>query len=206
MASSSFLWDTCVLYRFLNGEPEEWLDHIEAHLSDVQSGKSDIFVSTTILAEIRPSKVFKPGQTPLQIVQAVSAAFKYIPPSPDIMSLAGHLRDQEYTYINGPEDKASTRELSLGDAIHLATGIALQEEFGVQNLTVHSFDEGKTKDGQIGKKTVPMVGFHNWCRNNKNDEEIQRVLSLKITKPEHPSCKLPKTNPKPTSSAKPPAS
>lgn len=208
MASSSLLWDTCVLYRFLNGEPEEWLDHIEAHLTDLKNGRTDIFISTTVLAEIRPSKVRSAGKTPLQIVQAVSAAFKFVPPSPDIMSLAGHLRDQVYMQVDGPEDRASTRELSLGDSIHLATGVALQEEFGVQNLTVHSFDEGKKKDGQIGKRTVPIVGLHNWCRKNKDDEEVQRVLSLKIKKPEHASCPLPKTKPNlnPNASRKPPAS
>ncbi len=206
MASSSLLWDTCVLYRWLNGKPAEWLDHIEAHLQDLLSGKTEIFVSTTVLAEIRASKVRKAGKSPLQIVQAVSASFKFVPPSPDIMSLAGHLRDQEYLQVDGPSDRASKRDLSLGDAIHLATGIALQEEYGVQNLVVHSFDEGKRRDGQTGKKTVPMVGFHNWCRTNANDEEVQRALSLKITKPVHPSCSLPITNPKSTSSKKPPAS
>lgn len=206
MASSSLLWDTCILYRWLNGEPIDWLDHIEAHLKDMQAGKTDIFVSTTVLAEIRASKVRETGKSPLQIVQAVSSAFKFVPPSPDIMSLAGHMRDQVYVQVDGPEERASSRELSLGDAIHLATGIALQEEYGVQNLVVHSFDEGKRRDGQTGKRTVPMVGFHNWCRTNADDEEVQRALSLKITKPVHTSCDLPTTNPNSTSSKKPPAS
>lgn len=194
MAATSLLWDTCVLYRWLNGQPTEWLDHIEAHLSDLQSGKTDIFLSTTVLAEMRPSKVKKTGKTPLQVIQAVNSAFKYVPPSPDIMSLAGHLRDQQYVHVDGPAEKAVTRELSLGDAIHLATAVALQEEFGVQNLIVHSLDEGKKRDGQIGRKTVPVVGYHNWCRTNGDDEEVQRVLSLKISKPVHQTCQIPPKN------------
>lgn len=180
-----------MLYRWLNGEPKDWLDHIEAHLIDGQSGSTDIFVSTTVLAEIRPSKVNQKGHTPLQIVQAISAAFKFVPPSPDIMSLAGHLRDQTYTHVDDNQSGAKPRALSLGDAIHLATGVALQEEFGVQNLTVHSFDEGRGRDGQTGQKSVPIVGFHNWCGSNADDEEVQRVLSLKVSKPLHPACELP---------------
>lgn len=61
--------------------------------------------------------------------------------------------------VDGPEESASKHELSLGDAIRLATGVALQEEFGVQNLTVQSFDEGKRRDGQTGKKLFQWLAF-----------------------------------------------
>jgi len=200
------LWDTCVLYRFLNGHPPEYLDHLEEWLKELSAGKTQIFLSTVALAEIRPSRVKDTGKTPAQIVNAISAAFRFVAPTSDIMSLAGYLRDQRYRQTDGPEDRAADRVLSLGDSIHLATGVALREEFGVQELILHSFDEGKNKGGESGKRNVPIVGFHNWCRDLQGDEEVQKVLELTIKKPDHPSCKLPTKNPNSTSSRKPPAS
>ena len=205
MVVNSFLWDTCVVYRWFNGVPAEYVDHIERFLEEASSKKCEIYISTVTLAEIAPSKMKKTGLNPSQVLASMSKSFIIVDTSPDIMSLAGHLRDQQYRHIDGPDDKAATRHLSLGDSIHLATAVALREEFGVQSLGLHTFDEGKKRDGETGKKTVPIIGFHNWCRNCADDEEVQKVISLAKTKPVHPQCPLPKKNPKSNDSKKPPA-
>lgn len=191
MASKAYLWDACILYRWLNATPPEYLDHIEKHLEEASSGSVEIYISTITLAEIKPSNMGKSGLTPLQVLSAVSSSFVPIDTSPDIMSLAGYLRDQTYRHVDGPLERAPTRPLGLGDAIQLATAVALREEFGVQNLTLHTFDEGKKKDGIEGKKCVPLIGLENWCRDLEDNEEIQRVLSVPRKKPDHPSCPLP---------------
>lgn len=193
---ASLLWDTCVLYRFLNGTPPEYLDHIEAWLDEARKGATTIYLSSVALAEIKPSTVSMSGKTPLDVSRAVHSAFRFIAPTASIMSLAGYLRDQRYRHVDGPEDRATERPLSLGDSIHLATGIALREEFGVQELILHSFDEGKNKGGESGKRNVPMVGFHNWCRDLNHDEEVNKALELTIKFPEHSSCPLPTKNPR----------
>lgn len=193
MASSAILWDTCVIYRWFNGAPSDYVDHIEAYLRDAKSRSCEIYISTVTLAEIAPSKMGKTGITPSQVLASMSNAFVLIDTTPDIMSLAGHLRDQTFRQVDGPDDRAATRGLSLGDSIHLATAVALREEFGVQNLSLHSFDQGKRRDGETGKKTVPIVGFQNWVRDCQSDEEIQKVISIPRTMPEHPQCPLPKT-------------
>lgn len=204
MASKAYLWDACILYRWLNAIPSEYLDHIEKHLEDASSGSADIYLSTITLAEIKPSNMGRSGLSPSQVIASISSSFVYIDTSPDIMSLAGHLRDQTYQHIEGPIERASSRPLGLGDSIQLATAVALREEFGVQDLTLHTFDEGKRKDGEEGKKCVPLIGLENWCRDCAIDEEVQRVLSVPRKKPDHPSCQLPPTN-RSTSSKKPPA-
>lgn len=191
MASESFLWDTCVIYRWFNPSPVEYKDHIKAFLKDAEEKKVEIFVSTISLAEIGPSKMGKSGLSPRQVLSSMSKALVFVDTTPDIMSLAGHLRDQTYRHTEGPDDKAASRSLSLGDSIHLATAVALREEYGVQNLSFHTFDEGKRKDSEIGKKTVPMIGFQNWCRDCHDDEEVRRVIDLSRNKPVHPSCPLP---------------
>ena len=193
MAANALLWDTCVVYRWFNGIPPEYVDHIEKYLEDSASGKCDIYISTVTLAELRPSTVHKTGMSPSQVLSAMSKSFLLVDTTPDIMSLAGYLRDQKFRQIAVPESKSASRNLSLGDSIHLATAVALREEFGVQDLSLHSFDQGKSRDGETGKKTVPIVGFESWCRDCSSDEEIQKVISLPRKKPEHPLCPLPKT-------------
>jgi predicted nucleic acid-binding protein len=193
MMSGAFLWDTCVIYRFLGNPDADYLDHIQKFLSECDAGQIEIFISTISLAEIRPSSMGRSGLTPSQVLASVSKSFKMVDTSPDIMSLAGYLRDQTYRHVELTDAKAPPRILGLGDSIHLATAVALREEFGVQNLTLHTFDEGKRRDGESGKKTVPIDGFQNWCRGIEGDEEIQKVLSTPRSKPVHPSCQLPKS-------------
>lgn len=191
MAHSAYLWDACVLYRWLNGSPSDYVDHIGKYLEESASGMVDLYISTITLAEIRPSAINKHGLTPIQVVSSISRSFIMIDTSPDIMSLAGYLRDQSYQHMDGPSDRASKRPLGTGDAIHLATAVALKEEFGVQDLTLHSFDEGKKRGTIDGKKGVPIIGFEKWCRNCLNDKEVKKVISIPRKKPEHPACPLP---------------
>lgn len=206
MGKNAFLWDACVLYRWLNGSPADYVDHIGKYLEEAKSGSIDLYLSTITLAEIRPSRMKSPELTPDQVVSRISNSFIMIGTSPDIMSLAGYLKDRPYRHIDGPPDKAASRPLGTGDAIQLATAVALREEFGVQNLTIHSFDEGKKKDSAEDSKCVPIIGFEKWCRDCSSDEEIQKVISVPRKKPEHPLCPLPKKPINPTSSSKPPAS
>lgn len=194
MAKTAILWDTCVIYRWFNGIPPEYVDHIQAFLDELEASQCEIYISTLTLAEIAPSKVQKTGHTPSQVLASMSKAFIQIDTSPDIMSLAGYLRDQNYRPVDVPENKAVPRPLGLGDSIHLATAVFLREELGVQNLILHSFDEGKKRSGETGKRSVPILGFQNWCRDCHDDEEIQKVISVPRTKPVHPSCPLPTKN------------
>ena len=199
MTGRAFLWDSCVLYRWLNGVPNEYVDHIGKYLDESRGGHLQIFYSTITLAEVRPSKVNKPGLTAREIIDGVNGTLIPVTPSPDIMDLAGRLRDARYRHINGPEKQAAQRDLSLGDAIHLATGIALREEYGVQGLALHTFDRGKRKDSEAGKKTVPLIGYENWCRDCKDDEDVQRAIDLPKLEPEHPLCKRPTVTNSPAS-------
>ncbi|MCP5365843.1 MAG: PIN domain-containing protein [Hyphomicrobiales bacterium] len=200
------LWDTCVLYRWLTKSPVEFVDHISEYAKDAEDGKVGIFISSMALAELRPSLVVNTGETPASIVSRLCGFIAIIDTVPDIMSLAGELRDNRFVCsTDGPKVPERTRPLSPGDAIQLATGIWMREYAGVQDLEFHTFDEGKRKD-TIDGKTVPMIGFHNWCKGLDSVEVVSLAKELKRKKPDHPRCPLPKTNPNSTNSAKPPAS
>jgi hypothetical protein len=196
MMAGAFLWDSCVIYRWFNGLDADYADHIEKFLEEAAAKQTELFLSTITLAEIRPSNMGHSGLTPVQLLASMSKSFQLIDTSPDIMSFAGYLRDRKYRQVDGPDDRAASRDLSLGDAIHLATAVVLKEEFGVQGLKLHTFDQGRKREGETGKRTVPIDGFQNWCRDLNEDEEVQKVIEIPRTKPVHPQCPLPKTSSK----------
>ena len=194
-----------MLYRWLSKKPNDYVDHISAHVSDAEVGRSKIFISSIGLAELRPSRVKASGETPASIVNKLCAFITVIDTIPDIMSLAGSLKDNRYVCsTDGPKAPERSRELSTGDAIQLATAIWMREYAGVQDLEFHTFDDGKSRNSVDGK-TVPMISFQNWCKGLDGVEYVELAKELKRKKPDHPSCPIPAKN-NSTSSKKPPAS
>lgn len=191
----NIFWDACVLYRFLCQAPVDYVDHIAAYVADAEAGHVRVHMASITLAELRPSAVNLAGHTPAGIINKLCAFAIMIDTSPDIMSLAGLLKDNQYICSTDHENaKERKRPLSTGDAIQLATAIDLREHWGVQGLEFHTFDEGKRSSKEEGK-TVPMIGFHNWCKGLENNEQVMLVKELKRMKPIHDSCRLPKSKP-----------
>lgn len=190
----NIFWDACVLYRFLRKEPTAFVDHISAYVADAEAGRVKIYMASITLAELRPSIVNLKGETPASIINRLCSFAVMIDTSPDIMSLAGILKDNKYICsTDSPKSKERSRPLSTGDAIQLASAVELRESWGVQGLVMHTFDEGGRSSKQDGK-TVPMIGFHNWCKGLEGNEKVELVRELKRTKPVHKSCPLPNLN------------
>ncbi len=167
------------------------MDHISAYVADAEAGRVKIHMASITLAELRPSMVNLPGETPVNIINRLCSFAIMVDTSPDIMSLAGVLKDNTYICsTDAPKAKPRSRPLSTGDAIQLATAIDLRETWGVQGLVMHTFDEGKRKSTEDGR-TVPMIGFHNWCKGLEDNEAVSLVRELKRIKPVHTSCPIP---------------
>lgn len=191
----NIFWDSCILYRFLRGSPLDYVDHIQKHVEDCEAGKTKIYISSVTLAELRPSIVGMAGRSPANIISQTCAFLVPIDTTPNIMSFACLLKDNRFECsIDHPNSKERNRPLSTGDAIQLATAVNLREHWGVIGLEFHTFDEGKRSSKEDGGKTVPMIGFHNWCKGIEDREEISLVCEMKRIKPEHPSCRIPTKN------------
>lgn len=191
----NIFWDSCVLYRFLKNEPAEYTDHIAAFVKDAEEGRVKVHMASIALAELRPSIVNLAAESPVQIINRLCSFATMIDTSPDIMSLAGVLKDKRYVCGTDHENAAErARPLSTGDAIQLAAAIDLRESWGVQGLEFHTFDEGKRSSKEDGGRTVPMIQFHNWCKGLESDPEVNLVKEMKRTKPIHQSCPLPKNS------------
>jgi hypothetical protein len=186
----SFLWDSCVLYRWLSKSPDEYVNHIDQHLKDAIAGRANIFISSVALAELRPSKVSMPGLTPAAIMSKLLSVIKVVDANPDIMSMAGSLKDHRFIAFDDPKAKERTRELGTGDAIQLATAVWMNEIAEVKGLEFHTFDDGKARHS-IDGKCVPLLSFQNWCKGLDDAALVQSVKAIKRKIPEHDQCPLP---------------
>ena len=54
---AKFLWDTCVIYRWLSNSPKDYVDHIDKHLADARNGTTEIYISSVAFAEFMPSRI-----------------------------------------------------------------------------------------------------------------------------------------------------
>lgn len=156
--AKEILWDTCVVYRWLSRRPTEYVDHIEQYVSDAESDRAKLYISSIALSEIRPSRVQREGATPAQIVAELRGVLTVLDPTPDIMSMAGMMKDNRFLlYEKGSKGEEVTRELSTGDAIHLATALWMRDIAKMTDVEFHTFDDGRHR-GPEGR-CVPMLSF-----------------------------------------------
>jgi hypothetical protein len=136
--------------------------------------------------EILPSSITKPELGSFQdFVDDFRGAIIVIDASPDVMQLAGWLRDLPYRKAPSPG-----RRLATPDAIVLASAVYLVRTFGIKLDHFHTFDNGK-KRGPEGK-SVPLLSYQDWCEGFTPDQMLiaKPVLELDRRRPIHPSPRL----------------
>jgi hypothetical protein len=164
------------------------LTDIEDFIKDAESGKRRIHYSTISLVEIRQD-MLKDGRSASQFFRDMQKAFIPIEPNPNIMIMAGALRDEHATNPGDPrEPKGKTRTLGTPDAIHLATCLYAKQSLGLTDIVFHTLDEGKgpTWEG----KCIPLLGFERWYPEGARAKSIQDVCDLSRLKPQYPQTRM----------------
>jgi hypothetical protein len=113
-----------------------------------------------------------------------SGSIRQVIADPNVMLLASAIRGLTYTKTGG------IREIGTPDAIHLASAIVMERNYGVPVTGFHTFDDGKRKALE-GGKAVPLPSYETWCESCLNDPIAKRVIALKRSRPDHPNPKLP---------------
>lgn len=178
----NYYWDTCIFVAYLADEREAYgriVDDIGQFLSEAQRGECRIHCSTVTMAEITKSDRNQ-GRNFDSLHNLFGGGIVPVSPDPNAMRIASELRS--LTYIRD----GSQRQLHTVDAIHLASAITLSETYGVALDAFHTFDKGKKKDGKEGK-SVPLIGFEDWCQQCSEDLLARKVIALKRGFPEHPN-------------------
>jgi hypothetical protein len=196
--TEKLFWDSCVLNAFLYDEGDKYdIAHIKQFLDEARNDRLyDIYASSISLAEFSNKKLKVPNTGSLiEFFADYTGHINVIDPTPNIIILAGRLRELRYT--KSPD---GVRVLSVPDAIMLATCLNLQDAFGVKIDVFHTFDDGK-------KGGTPLLSFHDWCNGftDEDDALTKRVCALRRQKPIHPRPELPLTPTRPEPKAAEPA-
>jgi predicted nucleic acid-binding protein len=183
---SRFFWDSCCFIAYLNDERDAYdVASLEQYIEEARAGKVRIFTSTIALAEVRPSFLKKRSIGSFaEFVEDLGGAVEFIEASPNVMILAGHLRDLPY---KKPNEKP--RRLATPDAIMLASCIYLTDALGETVDHFHTYDKGKKK-GLDGDKSIPLLGFENWCSGITENDYARRVINISRVAPSHPAPRL----------------
>jgi hypothetical protein len=184
MSGRVYLWDTCVVRRFIVEAPgDDYVERILRHLEDAEKKKTKLHFSSVIFAEGQLAGTKAGAQNKLE--SDLRKLGNVIDPIPDIMKMSGRLRSLNYDQIPEPAIvTGATRTLSLGDAINLSTAIWLRDVMGEKEIAFHTFDDGKTKTN--GVRFTPLISFHKWCHGIESHPDVAKIIALKRVKPNHP--------------------
>ena len=184
-SAPEIFWDTCVFCAHFYDEREQYgdtIDHIRQYLREASEGKWRIITSSVVFAEIAFSKVKKGAPGSIEdVVRDIESSCIIIEPNPNIMLLAGKLRDLPYK-----KNGSSVRKLSVPDAVMLATAIYGRSYFS-DFRAFHTFDAG----GQ--KRAIPILGYEDWLDGFSAPKRnlASQVVDLPRMKPNHESPELP---------------
>jgi predicted nucleic acid-binding protein len=177
---NNIYWDSCVFYRFLTQKPFNFVDDISRFIEDAKKGTRKIYCSTIVLAEIR-AEALKRGNIQ-DFFASLKSAVNLVDPDPNIMIMAGQLKDSRA--VNPGDIKGKARVVGTADAIHLATCIYLRDQLGISDVVFHTFDDGKgaTWEG----KCIPLLSFERWYPAKTRTPIVGDVCDLTRCKPSHP--------------------
>jgi predicted nucleic acid-binding protein len=198
MPSDNLYWDTCIFVAFLNNNKAaygHYIDHIGHFLDDAKDGACTIYTSAITIAEITQKHLVNSSYGNFSDFLAdFGGAIRQVSADPNVMMLASAIRGLTYAKSGG------TREVGTPDAIHLASALVLQSNYGVRITSFHTFDDGKSSG--LRGKSVPLLSYETWCESCASDPIAQRVIALTRSRPDHPTPKLPlPTPPSPPHSA-----
>lgn len=185
MADPNYFWDSCVFSAYLCDQAEQYdIPSLEQYLDEAKAGKCSIYSSSLAMVEVLPSKMVK-AEDFNAFVEDFQGAIVLIDATPNVMALAASLRDLPY------RKHQSNRVLTSPDSIMLATAVHMADAYQTPIDEFHTFDKGRKPDAD-GNRTVPMLGFEEWC-DGFTDEHLvvaQPVIDLTRRMPVHPAPQL----------------
>lgn len=177
-------WDSCILCRYLTEEPDKHLSDINQFIDEAKAGEAEIYFSTILLAEVRPSHLKKKGHANFNELQSdLQGALRPIAPNANILMMASSLRDHPFKLARMQKNQKE-RVMSVPDAIHLATCVYARDALEIGDVVFHTFDDGKNKG--VEGKGVPLLSFNDWSEHLAKDPVVAAVRKLEITLPLHP--------------------
>jgi len=180
-APQHLFWDSCVITRYLTGNPPGNEGVLNKLVDEAKAGKLKIWHSTLIYTEVRPKQLAEGGFASMsEFIDDMAGALFPIGPTPSILTRAGRVRDYSYLH-HSPQDNEKTRVLSVPDAIQLCTCLHVKEDRGVSDIVFCTYDDGKGKNYE--ERAVSLLRFHDYATAHVNDPDVAAVCELDRRKP-----------------------
>lgn len=182
--SSHHFWDSCVLIRYLTENPIENVADIAKFLDEAKAGNRHIWMSSMVIAEIKPHQLYMQGFLNFQqLLDDIQAAVTLVTPSVPINMLASRLQGHEYHRTPKADDEKN-KLLSSMDAVHLATCIHIRDDQQVHDIEFHTFDDGR---GGSKPRGLSLLNYHKFAEHLLADPDVKAVCDLPRMPPNHPS-------------------
>lgn len=175
-------WDSCVVIRFLTGNPDTGLPAMRQLIAEAKAGKRRIWISTILFAEVRPSQLTQAGYNDINaLIAEYEGAFLPVGPTPPILLQASRLRDHSYLSKN-PQRSEKSRVLTVPDAIHLATCLHIKTSRNCPEIRFHTYDDGRGSNYE--EKAVSLLRFHEYATRLMDYPDVVEVCDLPRVRPE----------------------
>lgn len=156
---------------------------IARFLNEARSGKWQIFYSTISLAEFRSDHFAgSPYGGIREFFEDMGSACIPIDPTPNIMIGVSELRSAQS--VNPGRPGKESRVISTPDAIVMMSAIFARDAMGVEDIILHTTDEGKGVNW--AGRCIPILGFEDWYPEAIRTDRVKQVCSLAREKPIHP--------------------
>ena len=182
--SNHHFWDSCVLIRYLTNNPIDHVADIAKFLDEAKAGTRHIWMSTMVIAEIKPHQLHLRGfENFQQLHDDIQAAVTLVTPSVPINMLASRLQSHEY-HRTPRQEEEKTRMLTSMDAVHLATCVHVRDDMAVADVEFHTFDDGRSGPRPRG---LSLLNYDKYAEHLLHNADVKAVCDLPRMIPAHPS-------------------
>ncbi len=186
-SSFNHFFDTNVLLNYANGHSGHETRDIETILREAvgPNKKRNIWISSVLLAELRPSN-FVPGVFPSveELGKYIRSLATTVTPDPPTMMRVARLRDIKWRRSN-PQEGEKSRQMSLGDAIHIASALWVKEACGVKDLEFLTFDDGRSDADDLDPHTraLSLLRLEEYTHELSGVPDVSAVVLLRRIRP-----------------------
>lgn len=186
MNISHYFWDSCVFIAYLNNAQDAYdIASLEKFISELRQSKCKIYTSAVSLAEITPEHLKNSDYGDFEsFLDNFQKSIFIVNTTHLIYSRAGRLRDVKYK-----KGDSKNRNLTLGDAIMLASALELEDTYDIKLDAFHTYDDSRSGKGPEGKG-IPLLSYHEWLEDVEVDGDIAKVVKLNRCEPIHSAPEL----------------
>jgi hypothetical protein len=187
---------TNVILRHACGASGEAEEHIDNILTQAAVLKRRVWVSSMLLAELRPS-MFVAGRfnTFLEFTRYIRSLVTLVTPDPNTMLRVGRLCDAKWQRpagVRGADEKP--RMMSFSDAVQIASALWVKEAGGVADLGFLMFDDWSSAESRRGGP-LSLLRLQDYADDARANSDVMAAVRLTRVQPYRQARSIPETAP-----------